>query len=404
MRQCQFEGITFECTRGSAVTMNGGSHNTLLRCTFRNGGSDAVVIKGGTGHTVSGCEFSEMARGAILVAGGDRMTLVPSGHVVHNSHIHHYGQWLRTGAYAVIFEGVGHSLTHCLIHDAPFEAIGVRGNDHLIEYNEVHSTMKESGDAGALHTGRDWTWRGNIIRYNYFHDLKGPGLHGVMGVYLDDWASGFTVVGNVFYNAGRASMIGGGRDNIFKNNVYVNCSPSIHLDARGRGWASYYFDGPDKILLNRLNDVHGTRAPYTTRYPELSQLPGPTQDLPVNNRIENNLSYGGRWMDIYDFHTFDLSIMTIRNNFSADSVVLRRWKAGQKGWDPYYLNIDLVEGYDALTRTDPVIKSIFGHDTFTEDAPFKFDPVRRTITVPKNSPARKAGFFDIPFSLMGLLK
>ena len=345
-----------------------------------------------------------MARGAILVVGGDRKTLVPSGHVVHNTHIHDFGQWLRTGAYAVIFEGVGHSLTHCLIHDAPFEAIGVRGNDHLIEYNEVHSVMKESGDAGALHTGRDWTWRGNVIRYNYFHDLKGPGLHGVMGVYLDDWASGFTVVGNVFYNAGRASMIGGGRDNIFKNNVYVNCFPSIHLDARGRGWASYYFDGPNKILHDRLNDVHGTEPPYTTRYPELSRLPGATQDLPVNNLIENNLSYGGRWMDIYDFPTFNLNIMTIRNNISADSVVLRRWKAGQTGWDPYYLNIDLVEGYDALTRNDPAIKSLFAHDSFTSDAPFRFDPESRTIVVPSNSlPARQV-FFDVPFSRMGLLK
>jgi hypothetical protein len=398
----RFEGIQFECTRGSAVLMAGGSHNTLLKCRFRNGGSDAVVTKGGTAHTVSGCEITEMARGGVFVNGGDRATLVPSGHLITNTHIHHFGQWLRTGAYAAIFEGVGHRLTHCLVHDAPFEAIGLRGNDHLIEYNEVHSVMKESGDAGAIHTGRDWTWRGNIIRYNYFHDLKGPGLHGVMGVYLDDWASGFTVVGNVFYKAGRATLIGGGRDNIVKHNVYVDCSPSIHLDARGKGWASYYFDGTLNYLFDRFADVHGNAPPYTIRYPALKDLPGTQADLPINNRIENNLSFGGRWMDIYDFQMFDLKIMTIRGNISGDTIVLRRWIPGQKGWDPYYLNIDLQEGYDALRRDDPEIKSLFGDDFFISEAPFQFDPVRRVIKLSPRSEASKAGFPELPFASMGL--
>ncbi len=397
------EGIAFECTRGPAVIMKGGSHNSLLRCAFRNGGSDAVVINGGSLNTVSGCEISEMARGGILVAGGDRTTLIPSGHSVHNTHIHHYGQWLRTGAYAVILDGVGHSLTHSLLHDAPFEAIYIKGNDHLIEYNEVHTVMKESGDAGALHTGRNWTWRGNVIRYNYFHDLKGPGLHGVMGVYLDDWASGFTVVGNVFYKAGRATLIGGGRDNIVRNNVYVECSPSIHLDARGKGWASYYFDGTYNTLFETFAEVHGDRPPYSTRYPELRDLPGKRADLPVNNRIENNLSYGGRWMDIYDFNAFDVTISTIRGNVSADPTVLRRWKPGQTGWDPYYLNIDLEEGYDALKRTDPAVKTVFPSDAFVQTPPFEFDPVHRILNIPKGSPVWMKGFEPIPFAAMGLL-
>jgi hypothetical protein len=398
-----FEGFRFDCTRGPAVIMNGGSHNTLARCAFRNGGSDAIVIKGGMQHTVNSCEISDMARGAILASGGDRRTLTPSHHLITNTHIHHYGAWLRTGAYAAILEGVGQQLSHCSIHDAPFEAIGMRGNDHVMEYNEIYGTMKESGDAGAMHTGRDWTWRGNVIRYNYFHDLKGPGLHGVMGVYLDDWASGFTVFGNVFYRAGRATMVGGGRDNVVQNNVYVECSPSLHLDARGKGWASYYFDTSNTYLFDRFHEVHGGEPPYTTRYPELALLPGPTPDLPVNNRIINNLSYGGRWLDIYDYQTFSLNILTLRQNVSADTVILRRWIPGQKGWDPYYLNIDLVEGYDALRRGDPVLDTVLPGNTFTNVKPFLFDPEHRKIVVPPDSPVWKTGFREIPFAEMGLL-
>jgi len=225
-----------------------------------------------------------------------------------------------------------------------------------------------------------------------------------MGVYLDDWASGFTVVGNVFYKAGRATLVGGGRDNVVRNNVYIDCSPSIHLDARGKSWAAYYFDGTLNTLFETFAEVHGNQHPYTIRYPGLKDLPGARADLPVNNRIECNLSYGGRWMDIYDFSAFDLKISTFRNNISSDTVVLRRWTPGQKGWDPYYLNIDLQEGYDALRRDDPALKEIFRNDQFVGTAPFAFDPIRRVISIPKDSPAWKWGFQEIPFAKMGLVR
>ena len=94
-----------------------------------------------------------------------------------NNHIYDYSSWVRTGQYAINISGVGNYVAHNLIHDAPFEAIYLKGNEHILEYNEVYRVCQETGDAGALHTGRDWTWRGNIIRYNYWHDLKGPGLH-----------------------------------------------------------------------------------------------------------------------------------------------------------------------------------------------------------------------------------
>jgi hypothetical protein len=38
------------------------------------------------------------------------------------------------------------------------------GNDHVIEHNLVENVLQECWDCGAYHTGRDLTWRGNIIR------------------------------------------------------------------------------------------------------------------------------------------------------------------------------------------------------------------------------------------------
>jgi len=208
----------------------------------------------------------------------------------------------------------------------------------------------------------------------------------------------------VFYRAGRATLIGGGRDNVVENNVYVECSPSIHLDARGLSWAGYYFDGTYDVLFEGLREVHHTSPPYSTRYPELATLPGPDASLPMNNRIVRNVSWGGRWMDIYDYLVFDKSICTFRDNVVADPIVLRRRAEGQQGWDPYYLDIDTKEGYVSVGRRDPGAWDEFPDDVFLSVPPLLFDPENRRISIPEDSPLNTSGFQTPPFDQMGLLR
>ena len=82
-----------------------------------------------------------------------------------------------------------------------------------------------------------------MIRYNYFHDITGFEGRGCMGVYLDDLFCGTEIFGNVFYKVTPAAMIGGGRDSTIANNMFVDCVPAMHVDARGLGWAASGFDG-----------------------------------------------------------------------------------------------------------------------------------------------------------------
>ncbi|MEW6511370.1 MAG: right-handed parallel beta-helix repeat-containing protein [Bacteroidota bacterium] len=358
------EGLHLAYSRGSGIAINGGHDVDIRRCTLHSLGGDGVTIDGGVRNGVAASTIYEVGLGGIMLRGGDRKTLNPGAHFSIDNHIHHYSTWLRTGQYAVVMDGVGHRVVNNLIHDSPFEGIYIKGNDHLIERSEFYALMKETGDAGAIHTGRDWTWRGNVIRYNYFRDLKGPGLHGVMAVYLDDWASGFKVYGNVFYRAGRATMIGGGRDNLVDGNSYIECSPSIHVDARGLGWASYYFDGTYPELFTKMDDMNYSQPPYSVRYPELLRQYDGEPAVPKYNRIVNNLSFGGRWMDVYDWNAFDFSVVTVKDNIVGDPVVLRRWKPGQKGWDPYYLDIDAQDGYEALIQESAEVKRLFEGNRF----------------------------------------
>ncbi len=50
-------------------------------------------------------------------------------------------------------------------------AIGWSGNENIIEFNEIYNVVLETNDAGAIYSGRDPSMQGNVIRYNYFHDI-----------------------------------------------------------------------------------------------------------------------------------------------------------------------------------------------------------------------------------------
>ncbi len=398
-----FAGFTLEASRGTGVLVSGGEGCTLAGLTLRNLGGEAVTIDGGRVHTVQSCDFHELANGAVRVVGGDRRTLTPSGHRVLNNHIHHASQWLRTGQYGVMIDGVGHRVAHNLVHDLPFEAFYLRGNDHVLEFNEVHRVCLETGDAGGIHTGRDYTWRGNVIRYNYWHDLKGPGLHGVTAVYLDDFSSGFTVHGNIFYRAGRGVQVGGGRDNAVTNNLFIECEPAVHLDARGLGWASNYFNGEYPWLFDRFREIGGDQPPYSTRYPKLVTLLGDQPAVPKGNVLRANLSWGGRWMDVYDYWAFDFhGVTTLRDNWIADEAFVRRRAVKEDFWDPYYLNIDGAQGYRTWRRDEDETKREFAGNQLTAAAPGTFDPATLKFAPRDATALTKLGFEPIPVEKIGL--
>jgi hypothetical protein len=313
------EGIIFEYTRGSVAKIEGGCFNTIGGCTIRNAGNNAVDIVGGHHNGVSGCDLYNIDQG-ITVEGGDRLTLTPGHNFAVNNHIHHYSRINRTYRPAVSLTGCGNLMAHNYIHDAPHMAVSFSGNDHVLEYNEVHDIAQETGDVGAFYVGRDWTMRGNIIRYNYFHHLHGPGLYGVNAVYLDDFACGTTIYGNVFWRAGRAAFVGGGHDNIVENNVFADCEASIHVDARGVNWAKYYMDREKyPEMFDKLDAVNYMLPPYSVRYPELVKILDLDPAQPKGNVFRSNLSYGGKWRDIEQ----DVNEVTIEHNY-----VLREIPAG----------------------------------------------------------------------------
>jgi hypothetical protein len=269
----------------------------VSKCVVRNGGGWAVRVAGGDDVGVTGCHIHGVGKGGIALSGGDRATLTAAGHYAEDNDIHHYGRWNRMYQAGISLSGVGLRAARNHIHDAPHMAIGFSGNDHLMELNEIHHVCEESNDAGAIYSGRDWTMRGTVIRHNFFHDITGFEDRGCVGVYLDDMFCGTEIVGNLFVRVTRAAMIGGGRDNSITGNIFVDCRPALHVDARAMGWASYHVD---TTMTDRLNAMPYQSELWAERYPDLVDILDDDPAAPKGNLIARNIIIGDGWDGIYD--------------------------------------------------------------------------------------------------------
>ncbi|MBI4903915.1 MAG: right-handed parallel beta-helix repeat-containing protein [Acidobacteria bacterium] len=293
----EIRGLVLENARGHGVVMRNARQSVVAACTIRNVGMMAVNVQGGAQNAVEYSEIAETGEGAILLSGGDRVTLTASGHRAYSNNIRDYSRWVRTYRPAIQMSGVGQRAMFNHIHSAPHEGIALSGNDHLIEGNDVHTVAWETSDVGAFYAGRDLTWRGNVLRGNFFHN---QGNGDVNSVYLDDCLSGVLVENNVFHRAGRSIFIGGGRDNIVRNNVILEGNPAIQVDARGMTWASYWFDGRDPSIMNGLKAVPYQQPPWSERYPELVNVLDDEPAAPKGNVVENNVIYKGRGVVLND--------------------------------------------------------------------------------------------------------
>ncbi|MCL5097624.1 MAG: alpha-L-fucosidase, partial [Candidatus Omnitrophica bacterium] len=287
-------GFVIEAGRGNAVVVKGGSNARVAACTIRNMGNWAVKVYGGTRHGVVGCDIYQTGQGGIHLEGGDRKTLTPAGHYANNNHIHHTALWDPVYQQAIALFGVGNYATHNLIDHVPHVAIGFSGNDQTIEYNEIHDAVFQSNDAGAIYTSppdETWSMRGHKIRFNYLHDIHGFEGRGCNGVYLDDCFSSADISDNIFYRVATAILIGGGRDNIMTNNMFIDCGRAFSIDARGLGWAK----GVGTFATRELIDLHYQQPPWSVKYPEILHILEDEPLAPKGNVMARNISWGGKW-------------------------------------------------------------------------------------------------------------
>lgn len=362
-------GMQLELARSTAVTIEQAEECRVLGCILRNLGNHAVSVFEGRKCGVVGCDMYGMGGGGVYLVGGDRKTLTPGEHYAENNHIHHFGRWDRMYRPGLFLSGVGLRASHNLIHDAPHSAILFGGNDHLFEYNEIHSVCYESHDCGAIYSGRSWTLRGHVMQYNYLHHICGKDGGPCNGIYLDDLFSSATVRGNIFHQVLRSVFIGGGRDDLVENNVFVDCPKAILLDGRALGWCGPHADGRIKEATEKgtIAGVRFKEPPFSTCYPQLVTLLDDEPKKPKGNVVRRNLFWKG----------------------SGEN--LRRVAQGQPIADNWW---------DAIA---PAVHSLVKLEDNLANADPKFvDEKAGNFQLQADSPAWKLGFQRIPVENIGL--
>lgn len=243
----------------------------------------------GTENGIVNCHIHHVGAGGISLGGGDRKTLAPAGNYVENCRIHDYNLIEKSYRPGIWMDGVGNRISRCDIYNAPSMAILFHGNNNLIELCNITHVCSEVDDQGAIYHGRDASEQGNIIRYCYFHELSPR--HRVTATYHDDGACGTEVYGNIYFKSGSIpALIGGGHDNHYKNNIFINSPIAIHIDNRMQNWGAEMV-ARGGIIDQRLNTVRFQQPPYSEAYPKLAHYWDNNPTYPSGNVIEGNLFY-----------------------------------------------------------------------------------------------------------------
>ncbi|MCH5376047.1 MAG: right-handed parallel beta-helix repeat-containing protein [Planctomycetes bacterium] len=280
--------LTIENGCDAGVQLKNCRHCRVENCLVRNTGRAGLTLSGSDVSAVR-CEVTGTASYGIGISGGDRRTLTRAENSVVGCHIHHVGRLDWMGGRGITVGGCGNRVANNLIHHGPTGAVSYGGNEQLLELNEVHDVCIYYSDVGVFYTGRDWASRGNIVRWNYVHDIANNAGHGSSAIYLDDCDSGDTVVGNIVYGGvGRGVLLGGGRDNTIRGNVFIDLPIGIHVDARGpRGIT---LDRPGSWnLLAKCEQLDYLSPLWRERYPRLATVMDDNPLMPLGNALHDNL-------------------------------------------------------------------------------------------------------------------
>ncbi|MBQ8523264.1 MAG: S-layer homology domain-containing protein, partial [Clostridia bacterium] len=222
-------------------------HVTVKLCDMYVGGGLMALRVKGTYFTLSECELSNLAGGGILLE--DELEkvneIIPNGSLIDNNSIHDYLLKYKVYLPAVrLFNTVGVKVSHNEFYNSTHSAVqyghvaegnaylkaygGGRGIDNIIEYNVFHDLLEWSGDCGAIYSDRSVVNRDNVVRYNIFYNMDTK-CGAQMGIYYGDAVAGQQVYGNVFYEAGTEAIRSDGRDNIIRDNVYIEGGDSCCL-------------------------------------------------------------------------------------------------------------------------------------------------------------------------------
>ncbi len=260
--------------RGGAIIFEGTENCSVSGCDLRNLGGNAVFFSNyNRNSSLTGSHITQVGASAICFVGdpnaarsavfnydadgsydpidrqqGPKTNNYPAECLVRDNLIHTIGLFEKqiTGVELSMCKSI--TVGHNSIYDIPRAGINVSEGTwggHIIEYNDIFETVKETGDHGSFNSwGRDRFWNPDrkkmnkfvlqapsliladvtstiIIRNNRFRCDRG------WDVDLDDGSSNYQIYNNLFLNGGLKLREGFYRT--VENNIFVNSTFHPHV-------------------------------------------------------------------------------------------------------------------------------------------------------------------------------
>jgi len=373
--------------RGGAVFIEGAVNCSIKNCFFDGVGGNGVFINNYNRHIkVIGNKFTQTGDSAVCLVGSNHLTLgsmetFPTENIISNNLIHDCGVFGKQIAGIFCAVSKRNLISHNLIYNMPRAGICMNdcfGGGHIIEYNEVYNTVRETSDHGPFNSwGKERYWclqqsdgaishgAGNvkvdaqetsIVRNNYFHEDHGWGGWGIV---LDDGTSNYKVYNNLC--VGISISLREGDYRTVENNIFVNTGTSV-------GFHVGYEYNHDKFVRNII--VINTKAPKP------KEGFNPSYDGKIYTVVWPPAK--GPWVEEIDYNLFFNDVGSFKAHmFTRDKqkkiYSLADWQA---------------LGYDT--------HSIFADAIFV-------DPANGDYRVKPESPALKLGFRNFDTNQIGLL-
>jgi hypothetical protein len=260
--------------RGAAVLLDGAVNCSIKNCTLTNLGGNAIFFNNyNRDCEVSECIISEIGASALCFVGdpdavrspsfeyyqyvplrqidrtpGPKTNNYPAECKVFDNLMFNLGLIEKQSAAVQLSMCQSITVSHNTIYDVPRAGINVSEGTwggHVIEYNDVFNTVKESGDHGSFNSwGRDRYWHpdkkilDSIVETNFnltMLDVVKPITirnnrmrcdHG-WDIDLDDGSSNYQIYNNLCLNGGIKLREGVNR--IVENNILVNNTFHPHV-------------------------------------------------------------------------------------------------------------------------------------------------------------------------------
>lgn len=295
----KIEGLYFKNIAGAAIEVKECDSLKISDCEFKNIGEAAILSDSNTeirNALIENNTMENLGASGIVIYGGDRTTLTESGNVITNNTFKNIQTYSRTYYPAIKVNGVGNVVSYNTIMNSPHMCIGFSGAKNKILNNYIYEFCRETGDSGAIYAGRDFTWQGNEIAYNYIEnsllnniDTDSSRSSFYTGIYMDDRLSGSIIHHNYIKNSSRGIFLGAGSNSKIYDNVTENCDIGIRVGSSG---AKKEFAQDDMaVAAKEYTDLYPV---YLEEFPEMSNLVNEDEYItyPHNNRIYDNIHVG----------------------------------------------------------------------------------------------------------------